>query len=157
MTRGPERAVKRKDVLDAMTPGVVYTAGGLAEKFNASKDTIYHRLRELGELEEISTKQTGGRARIWWVPTHQQIDDSFIEEMSFRSAKDPKILRELTEFAERGEPTTSGELADRLNEPQDSVYARLTRLNNRGLVESKKVGANSVIWWLSTARTKVEA
>lgn len=157
MTRGPNRAVKRADVLDAMSPGVVYTAGSLTDKFNASKDTVYHRLRELAEINEINTKQTGGRARIWWVPTQQQVDDSFIDNMSFRSAKDPKILRELVKFAQRGEPTTTGELHDRISEPQDSIYARLKRLNNRGLVESKKVGANSVVWWLSTARTKVEA
>lgn len=156
MTRGPQRAVKRADVLGKMETGTVYTAGSLASKFDASKDTIYHRLRELGSLGDIETKQTGGRARIWWTPHTQQVDKSFIEEMEFRSDKDPKILSRLAKFAERGEPTTSGELADLLNEPQDSIYARLNRLQEENLVKSARVGGNSVVWWLFTADLTVE-
>ena len=139
-----------------MKPGVVYTAGSLASNFDASKDTVYHRLRELGQLGEIQTKQTGGRARIWWVPVEQQLDSAFINEQNSRSAKDPKILRQLVTFGERGEPTTSGELASLINEPQDSVYARLNKLQERGLVDSATVGGNSVIWWLVTADITVQ-
>lgn len=156
MTRGPQRAVKRADVLGEMKAGVVYTAGSIAQHFDASKDTIYHRLRELGSLGEINTKQTGGRSRIWWKPHTQQVDSSFIEEMEFRSDKDPKILVRLAKFAERTEPATSGELADLLNEPQDSIYARLQRLDEENLVKSARVGANSIVWWLFSADIEVE-
>lgn len=156
MTRGPQRTVKRADVLDQMTPGVVYTAGGIAGQFSASKDTVYHRLRELAELEQIATKQTGGRARVWWIPLEQNIDSSFIEEMEFRSNKDPDILEALVEYAERGEPVTSGELAAKLAEPQDSIYARLDRLREQDMVKAGSVGGNSVVWWLFSASMQVQ-
>lgn len=157
MTRGPQRAVKRADVLDTMKTGVVYTAGSLAQHFDASKDTTYHRLRELGSLDKINTKQTGGRARIWWKPHAQSIDTSFIEEMSFRSDIDPDILATLAQYNEQTEPLTSGELSDLLNSPQDSIYSRLKRLESENLVKSAKVGGNSVVWWLFTADIKAEA
>lgn len=151
MTRGPQRAVKRADVLERITPGTIYTAGSLATKYDASKDTVYHRLRELGTIGEIETKQTGGRARIWWKPSPAELDTGFIDEKEFRSEKDPKILAQLVEYGKRGEPITSGELANILNEPQDSMYARLRTLEDRNLVKSAKVGGNSVIWWLFNA------
>jgi len=157
MTRGPQRTVKRADVLDQMTPGVVYTVGGIASGFDASKDTVYHRLRELAEIEKIATKQTGGRARVWWIPLEQSIDASFIEEMDFRSDKDPDILKALVEYGERGEPVTSGELAAKLGEPQDSIYARLDRLKQEQLVKSGRVGGNSVVWWLFSASMQVQS
>lgn len=156
MTRGPQRTVKRSDVLDQMTPGVVYTAGGIAGQFSASKDTVYHRLRELAEIEEIATKQTGGRARVWWIPLGQSLETDFIEEMEFRSDKDPDILEALVEYGERGEPVTSGELAAKLGEPQDSIYARLDKLREEELVKSGRVGGNSVVWWLFTASMHVQ-
>ena len=156
MTRGPQRTVKRTDVLDKMTPGVIYTAGGIADQFEASKDTVYHRLRELAEIDNIATKQTGGRARVWWTPLEQSIDASFIGEKSFRSDKDPKILELLVEYGQRGEPVTSGELAAQLEEPQDSIYARLNRLQEQDLVKSGRVGGNSVVWWLFSASMKVQ-
>jgi len=151
MTRGPQRAVKRADVLDHMTPGTIYTAGSLTENYEASKDTVYHRLRELATLGDIQTKQTGGRARIWWIPDPADIDDSFVADKTFRSGKDPIILRHLVQCGSRGEPIISRELADALDEPQDSMYARLRSLEDRNLLKSAKVGGNSVIWWLFNA------
>ncbi len=156
MTRGPERTVKRTDVLNAMQPGVVYTAGSLTAKFDASKDPTYHRLRELGSLGKINTKQTGGRARIWWKPHIQSIDTSFINQMSFRSDLDPYILTKLGTYNEKSEPLTSGELSDMLDSPQDSIYSRLKRLESENLIKSAKVGGNSVVWWLFTADITAE-
>lgn len=156
MTRGPQRAVKRADVLATMQPGVIYTAGSLTQRFDASKDTTYHRLRELGSLNKINTKQTGGRARIWWKPHTQSIDTQFIREMSFRSDIDPDILAELGKYNKQTEPLTSGELSDILDSPQDSIYSRLKRLKQQNLVNSAKVGGNSVVWWLFTADIRAE-
>jgi len=76
--------------------------------------------------------------------------------MDFRSAKDPSILGALVEYGERGEPVTSGELAAKLSEPQDSIYARLDRLKQEGLVKSGRVGGNSVVWWLFSASMQVK-
>lgn len=151
MTRGPERAIRRTDVLDAFESQTIYTTAGATREFMVGKDTVYDRLRELAHLDKIQTKQTGGRSRVWWLDSRQSIDDSFIGEMSFRSNKDPRILDALVTFGERCEPTTSGELATILDERQDSVYTRLRHLDDTGLVKSAKVGGNSVVWWLATA------
>ena len=57
-------------------------------------------------------------------------------------------LREtLSVFAEAGEPWTTPEVADRLDLGRRTTYARLERLVERDLLETKKVGASARVWW----------
>ena len=59
-------------------------------------------------------------------------------------------LREtLAVFDGAGEPWTTPEVAERLDLGRRSTYARLERLVERNLLETKKVGANARVWWLS--------
>ena len=154
MTRGPDRTVERKDVLELFEPGRPETSSTLAEDLPCHPDTVYNRLKELHELEEIETKKVGGRARVWWVydPT-RSVDHTLIDDDDYRSAKDPKILRELAKESESCEPMTSMEISDRIDETKDSCYNRLRVMDERGLIESLKAGATSKVWWIDEQPT----
>ena len=151
MVRGPDRTVERADVLAEMQSGTPETASTLAENFPVHPDTIYNRLKELNAIGEVETKKAGARARVWWVPAPDHtVDAGKIEDSMFRSSKDPDILRTLARARTRGEPLTSGEIADEIDDSQDIVYNRLRKLDERGWVESLKAGATSKVWWLNT-------
>jgi HTH-type transcriptional regulator, bacterioopsin transcriptional activator and related proteins len=68
-----------------------------------------------------------------------------------------EALREtLAVFEGSGEPRTTPEVADRLDLGRRSTYARLERLVERDLLETKKVGANARVWWRRTTTAVVE-
>lgn len=46
-----------------------------------------------------------------------------------------------------GEPLTTPEVADALEENRRAVYQRLSNLVDRGELETKETGANSRVWW----------
>lgn len=50
---------------------------------------------------------------------------------------------------------TAVELADIVDVSQQAAYTKLADLEDRGLVTSKKVGARSKVWWLTTAGVDV--
>ncbi|SDG41956.1 helix-turn-helix transcriptional regulator [Halorientalis regularis] len=149
MTRGPDRKVTRSDVLAEVEPGKPETASTLADRLPCHRDTVFNRLKELHELDEVATKEAGGRSRVWWIPDpNTEISDSDIDPSDFQSTKDPKILRSLARAANRDEPLTSGNIADEVGETQDIVYNRLRKLEERGWVGSLKAGATSKVWWI---------
>lgn len=45
---------------------------------------------------------------------------------------------------------TAPELADEVGVTQQAAYDKLAAMRDRGLVKSKKAGARSVVWWLTT-------
>lgn len=157
MVRGPDRSVERGDVLSKMEVGVPETAPTLAENFDVTPDTVSNRLQELNKLDEIKTKKLGKRSRVWWIPAPDRtVDADRITESMFRSAKDPHILRALARAMNRGEPLTSKEIAEEIDDSQDVVYNRLRKLNERGWVESLKTGATSMVWWLNKDKFEAE-
>lgn len=64
---------------------------------------------------------------------------------------DPSLtdaLREtVTVFDGSQEPLTTVEVATRLDVGRRSAYERLERLADRGVIETKKVGASARVWW----------
>lgn len=151
MTRGPDRALERSDVLKLFDPGTPETASTLADRdgIDVHQDTVYNRLKELYEIEKIDSKKVGGRARVWWIhDPDRSVDPDAIDESNYRSKKDPKILRVLAEVAETCEPITSMEVSERVGESKDSCYNRLRAMDEGGLIESLKAGATSKVWWI---------
>lgn len=61
------------------------------------------------------------------------------------------ILRTIRAREDQREPWTTTELADELGCSHSLAYNRLRVLTDMGLVESKKVGGNSRVWWIPTA------
>jgi DNA-binding Lrp family transcriptional regulator len=54
-------------------------------------------------------------------------------------------------FDRTGEPVTAPEIAEELPITSDAVTYRLKNMKEKGLVERKKTGANSVVWWAKVA------
>lgn len=52
-------------------------------------------------------------------------------------------------LAERDEPVTGKEVGEELGVTNRSALDKLNELNEREMVERKKVGAGAVIWWLT--------
>lgn len=158
MVRGPDRKVTRADVFAEMQGGKPETATSLAKRLPCHADTVYNRLKELHELDKIATKKAGARSRVWWEPApDQSISTDVIEDDAFRSAKDPKILRALIRAKNRGEPLTSGNIAEEIDDSQDVVYNRLVKLEERGWIDSFKSGATSKVWWIKPERVEAVA
>lgn len=61
-------APKYQNVLEAMSPGVPYSAGDLAEDVDVSRRSVDRYLRELVERGLAETKQLSNRTRAYWVP-----------------------------------------------------------------------------------------
>ena len=59
-----------------------------------------------------------------------------------------ETLRETLAVFEVSVPTTTPEVADRLDIGRRTAYARLERLAERDRLDTKKVGANARVWWL---------
>lgn len=158
MVRGPERTIKRTDVKDEFTPGLPETASTLARAFDCHPDTVMNRAKELAELGEVRTKKLGARARVYWIPAPDKtVDASLIEDSMFRSAKDPGILRVMAEYLnDDTEPVTSGEIAEAVDDSQDIIYNRLSKLDERGWVDSMKAGSTSKVWWLNKEKLEAE-
>lgn len=151
---GPERKVKRSEVLDLFELGQPETASTLAEDLPCHQDTVFNRLKELYELEKVKTKKPGGRARVWWIPDPERsVDAEMINDSDYTSAKDPKILRELAKASESCEPITSVEISEQIDETKDSCYNRLRVMDKRGLIESLKAGSTSKVWWIEEQPT----
>lgn len=151
---GPERKVKRSEVMDLFEPGRPETASTLAEELPCHQDTVFNRLKELYELDKIETKKVGGRARVWWISdSDRSVDPTLIDDEDYQSAKDPKILHELANVSESCEPMTSMEISERTDETKDSCYNRLRVMDERGLIESLKAGATSKVWWIEEQPT----
>lgn len=149
MVRGPDRAVERAEVLAQMEPGTPETASTLSEHFPVHQDTVYNRLQELSQVDKIETKKPGPRSRVWWLPApNTTADPGLINDEMFQSGKDPGILRTLARARTRGEPLTSTEIADAIDDTQDIVYNRLRILEDRGWVYSLKSGSTSKVWWI---------
>jgi len=67
-------------------------------------------------------------------------------------ARTPKVADEtiLQEIALHPDPVvTAAELSNHLNYTADGVRRRLHGLEDEGLVESRQVGANAVVWWIT--------
>lgn len=161
MVRGPDRTLKRKDVLPLFEPGAPETASTLADRDGISvhQDTVYNRLKELYEIDKIDSKKVGGRARVWWIPDPERsVDPTLIDEDNYQSAKDPKILRALARASAEDSqtPMTSMEISEEVDETKDSCYNRLRVMDERGLIESLKAGATSKVWWIK-AQPNLEA
>lgn len=157
MARGPDRKVTRDDVLAEMGPGKPETSSTLADRLPCHPDTVYNRLKELYELEEVATKKAGARARVFWIPAPDQTaNPDVIQEEEFKSTKDPKILRTLARAFDESEPMTSGEIAEEIDDSQDIVYNRLRKLDERDWVESLKAGATSKVWWLNNEKLETK-
>lgn len=74
--------------------------------------------------------------------SEQQRDDTgrFSEKVSERDI--------LAAFAAADEPVlTAPDLADRLEMSRQAVTYRLKRMQEAGLVDRMKAGANAVVWW----------
>lgn len=156
MVRGPERTLKRSDVLPLFEPGTPETASTLAEREEISvhQDTVYNRLKELYELDKIDSKKVGGRARVWWIhDPGRSLDPDAIDDSNYQSNKDPDILRALADVAETCEPVTSMEVSEMVGESKDSCYNRLRAMDERGLIKSLKAGATSKVWWIDEQPT----
>jgi Fe2+ or Zn2+ uptake regulation protein len=75
MKSGPERTVKREEVLDVMLDNKddeyePWTVMELDDFFDANAESIRRRLKELQELGKVKTKKVGSRARVWWIPAY---------------------------------------------------------------------------------------
>jgi len=77
---GSTHGVPPEDVLavfdgrdDASEP---LTAPEIADTLNASRRTVFDRLKELRDRGDIASKKIGARARVWWVPTDVDADGS---------------------------------------------------------------------------------
>jgi predicted DNA-binding transcriptional regulator len=55
----------------------------------------------------------------------------------------------LTVLVEHNEPMTGTEVGDTLGISNRSALDKLNMLHERGVIERKKVGGRSVVWWLS--------
>ena len=158
--RGPDREIKRKDILKLFEPGKPETSSSLAdrEEVTVHQDTVYDRLSELYELDKIKSKKVGGRARVWWVPTAERdVDPTLIDDDDWRSDKDPKILRELAKAAPSNEPLTAMEISECVDETKDSCYNRLRALDEKyDVIESVKAGATSKVWWIEEQPTSAK-
>lgn len=63
------------------------------------------------------------------------------------SPSDPELT---AVFEAADEPVlTAVEVAEALGITQQAAHSRLSRANEQGLVERKKVGSRAVVWWLS--------
>lgn len=143
MVRGPERDVKRADVLESIDEYVV-TTGDLESDLPCSRDTVYERLKELHELNEVKTKKVGARARVWWRPTGPTPDidtDSLTDD-------EASIIMEIT--AAGNEPVNAPDVARMTGINKNTTYSRLDSLEEQGLLVSKKVGSNAKVWWIPT-------
>ncbi|WP_416838380.1 PAS domain S-box protein [Haloferax sp. DFSO52] len=58
---------------------------------------------------------------------------------------------------ETGEPLTTQEVTERLDCTRRTAYNRLTRLADKGLIQTKKVGARGRIWWRVSSTTSADA
>lgn len=63
---------------------------------------------------------------------NQRVSDDEILEI-FRESRDPVL--------------TATEVATHLPIQRRSVYERLVRFEDRGILESKKVGGRTTVWW----------
>lgn len=72
MSKGPDRAVTRDDVVEHMLsrPDTrePWTASEVAEDLDVSRRVAFDRLHELKSLDRIDTKKVGANARVWWIP-----------------------------------------------------------------------------------------
>lgn len=126
-----------------------WTANALAEELPCSADTVYNRLRELETLGHIKTKKVGSRARIWWLPDTE--NKTFIPDTDeFGSSVDTNVINAMATRSDPAEGWTTGELAEKTPHSQDSIYNRLRVLQEKGYVESEKVGSRARVWWLPT-------
>jgi len=59
-------------------------------------------------------------------------------------------LRYLGAVAESPDPiVTSTEVADKVGVTQQGAYEKLSDMQDRNLIRSKKVGAHARVWWLT--------
>lgn len=151
MVRGPSRDVTRQDVLDTMAEiGVSrepFTSRDLAEHLPVSKDTVYNRLRELLELDEINSAKVGARARVWWRASDVDTKPPALPMGEF-SGRDSRVLGAMQEATRDGAAITSSVIESKTGIDSNIVYKRLNELAEQGWVNSKKVGANARVWWL---------
>lgn len=64
------------------------------------------------------------------------------------SSTDARYLRA---FVHHPDPVlTATEVADELNVTQQAAHSKLTNLQSRGLLRSKKTGSRSRAWWITT-------
>jgi Mn-dependent DtxR family transcriptional regulator len=67
---GPERTVRRVDVLETMQDRTdlrePWTVNELASMLDCGESTVYNRLRELKTQGKVRTKEVGASARVWW-------------------------------------------------------------------------------------------
>lgn len=153
MVRGPDRDVTRQDVMDAMVaqgqPREPFTSSDLASHLPVSKDTVYNRLRELKELDRVDTKKVGARARVWW-SIENGAEPPAISLDGF-SNRDSQVMRVAIDAARTGTPITSSYVESQTGIDSNIAYKRLDELGERGWLDSKKVGANARVWWLSAS------
>ncbi|TSD08560.1 hypothetical protein DP107_19295 [Haloglomus irregulare] len=96
---------------------------------------------------------------MYWIPAPDvTVNSSLIRDEMFRSGKDPGILRVMADYLNNDtEPVTSGEIAERVDDSQDIIYNRLSKLDERGWVESFKTGSTSKVWWLNKDKLEAES
>lgn len=63
-----------------------------------------------------------------------------------KKISDEEILQVLYETDER--VMTAREIGEELGETRRTLHRRLDELHDDGMVEKKKVGGRSVVWWI---------
>lgn len=58
------------------------------------------------------------------------------------------VLSVFNERADPHEPLTSSEISEELDCSRQTAYNRLQELTEEGVLNTKKVGARSRVWWL---------
>ena len=67
-------------------------------------------------------------------------------------------LKYLDAVANHPDPVvTTTEIADRLDVTQQAVYNSFSDLEQEGMLESKKVGSRSKVWWLTIQGRQVQS
>lgn len=63
------------------------------------------------------------------------------------------VLEVFEQQEDAHEPLTTTEVADRLECSRSTAYNLLGELNERGELESKKVGARGRVWWIPSSQS----
>lgn len=119
MKPGPKPRIEPADVLEVFETrddrGEPLTAPEIAERLSCSRRTALNRLHD---VDELASKQVGGRSRVWWLP----IQNSESAGAETRAA----------DSASEGEVAAAIEDLDLTDDQQAAVRAMFDLLAERG-------------------------
>lgn len=66
---GPRRQVSDDELLQIFRKSTdpVLTASEIADEVSIGRRAVYKRLRQLEEIDRVTSKKVGGRTTVWWV------------------------------------------------------------------------------------------